>query len=426
MMKKTLFHITAVGLLILFSCSTNVRNRDNNESGLVNLDHLRHLYTKVTMKNGTEVGVLNIYSEYPDYHFVIEPKEGFTCVDDVARGIVLLSNQHDIESQPDNLRIIREMTEFILQMQSPNGYFYNFLWHDGSINRSYRTSLPKPDWWSWRALWAMEYAYEALNDSLELSKRIDGAVQKLITNIKNEFLHQPLEFETVGGMQLPTWLPYKHSGDQPAILIIALEKHYQRTLDPEALHLIERFAEGLLHMQKGNKGEAPSGFYLSWQNLWHAYGNSQAYAMLKAAKVLQKEKYLTSALLEIDYFYPYIIEKNFMDRFTVIYDEKNYKINQESQFPQIAYGIRPMVFACLEAYEQTGKEQYIKRAETLAAWFFGNNPANQQMYDPATGRCYDGIISEEQINLNSGAESTIEALLTIQAIESHPKATINY
>ena len=32
-----------------------------------------------------KVGIVHIYSEYPDYEFEIEPKEGFTCVDDVAR-----------------------------------------------------------------------------------------------------------------------------------------------------------------------------------------------------------------------------------------------------------------------------------------------------------------------------------------------------
>ena len=36
------------------------------------------------------------------------------------------------------------------------------------------------------------------------------------------------------------------------------------------------------------------------------------------------------------------------------------------------------------------------------------------MYDPATGRCYDGINSPVDINRNSGAESTIEALLALQ------------
>ena len=30
-------------------------------------------------------------------------------------------------------------------------------------------------------------------------------------------------------------------------------------------------------------------------------------------------------------------------------------------------------------------------AGIAAAWFFGNNPAGVAMYDPATGRTYDGI-----------------------------------
>jgi len=36
------------------------------------------------------------------------------------------------------------------------------------------------------------------------------------------------------------------------------------------------------------------------------------------------------------------------------------------------------------------------------------------MYDPKTGRCYDGIVSKNNVNKNSGAESTIEALPSLQ------------
>jgi hypothetical protein len=38
------------------------------------------------------------------------------------------------------------------------------------------------------------------------------------------------------------------------------------------------------------------------------------------------------------------------------------------------------------------------------------------MWDPATGRGFDGIINEGKINLNAGAESTIEALLALQEV----------
>jgi hypothetical protein len=42
------------------------------------------------------------------------------------------------------------------------------------------------------------------------------------------------------------------------------------------------------------------------------------------------------------------------------------------------------------------------------------------MYHPESGRCYDGINADGSINLNSGAESTIEALLALLAIEQNP------
>ncbi len=53
-------------------------------------------------------------------------------------------------------------------------------------------------------------------------------------------------------------------------------------------------------------------------------------------------------------------------------------------------------------------------------WLFGRNVANYIMYDSSTGRCYDGIDSSRVVNKNSGAESTIEALLILNEIEKFP------
>jgi len=41
------------------------------------------------------------------------------------------------------------------------------------------------------------------------------------------------------------------------------------------------------------------------------------------------------------------------------------------------------------------------------------------MYDVTTGRGYDGL-SSTSVNINAGAESTIEALLTMEKVESYP------
>ncbi len=76
-------------------------------------------------------------------------------------------------------------------------------------------------------------------------------------------------------------------------------------------------ADGLLLTQKGDADIFPFGAYLSWQNIWHAYGNSQAYAMLKAGQLLHRKDYIESALLEIDHFYPYLMKENFPAYFSI-------------------------------------------------------------------------------------------------------------
>jgi hypothetical protein len=88
-----------------------------------------------------------------------------------------------------------------------------------------------------------------------------------------------------------------------------------------------------------------------------------------------------------------------------------------TRYPQIAYGVRPMVFAAMKAYSLTGNEHYRVLARQLAAWLWGANDAHTPMYHPDSGITFDGIASRTRVNRNSGAESTIEALMCLQALE---------
>ena len=76
-----------------------------------------------------------------------------------------------------------------------------------------------------------------------------------------------------------------------------------------------------------------------------------------------------------------------------------------------------MIWGALKAYEVTGDAKYLELGKELSQWFFGKNPAGAIMYDASTGRGYDGIIDRVRINKNSGAESTIESLMSIQMLE---------
>jgi len=413
MIKSNFVYFLTFAFIFLFSCS-DTKKEVRKVSG-VNLDHLMHLYDVVDLPGNIQGGIVHIYSQYPDYSYDIEPNEGFTCVDDVARAMMIneirFSEEEEMQLKYDL------MAEFLLYMQNENGWFNNFIWHDLSINTTYRTSVAEPNWWSWRAFWALAN-YTGQNE--ELGKRVDSACETLVENIFEDYLNKPLTTDSVEGVIVPSWMPLGTAGDQAAILMLGMDAYYNNIKnDPRALDLIELMAEGILQTQKGDAENFPYGAYLSWQNLWHAYGNGQAYAMLKAGQLLDRKEYIESALFEIDNFYPFLIKEKYPAFFSLKKQNEQYVIIEKQQFAQIAYGFRPLIWACMEAFTLTGEKKYKERALEITSWFNGNNIAHQKMYDQATGRCFDGIVSETEVNKNSGAESTIEALLSLQVIHQN-------
>jgi len=73
-------------------------------------------------------------------------------------------------------------------------------------------------------------------------------------------------------------------------------------------------------------------------------------------------------------------------------------------------------------HEATGKARYARKTYRWASWLFGNNRAKAVVYDPISGRGYDGIRPLKQgrrtrfsVNANAGAESTVESVLALQS-----------
>lgn len=408
-------------LLIFISCTKSqeivpiVPVEPVNSS--INLSHFNHLYGEVDLK-GEKVGIVHIYSEYPVYEFITATNEGFTCVDDVARSIVMLSKYMEVYgSDANTIERIKKLTKFVLDMQNENGYFNNFLQDDLSINKTYPTSLAELDWWSLRALWGLETAYPLVKSDAVLAQRIEDTSQKLMVNIKRDISTNNSNTEFINGIETPTWLLHKSAADQSSLLIVGLLKNYERTQDNEVVLLINSLAKGIMVLQKGDADNYPYSAFLSYENLWHAWGNMQSYALLKAGQGLNKQEYIDSALKEINNFYPKILKSGFAEAFSIKFNGTVYQEIERKKYPQIAYGIRPMVWATAEAYRYSKKPELLTLTKNLASWITGKNDANRAIYNPITGVCFDGIGSPSEINKNSGAESTIEALLVLLEIE---------
>jgi hypothetical protein len=410
-------------LLLAFSCKKTPAAEPVPVSRWVNTGHLEQLYQTFKLPNGAEVGTVAIYSEAPDYHLVTDADEGFTCVDDVARAALFVLREPDLATNTGKQDKLRKMTEFVLQLQSDNGYFYNFLWPDRTINKTYQTSVNQANWWSWRALWYLSEAYPYFQKTdATLAARIQTANQKLVANMIRDFGNKPMEMNFIQGLKVPKWLPYGSGTDQAAIMMLGLLNYHQQAPDPQALKLIELLGEGIVLMQQGDATHFPYGAILSFENSWHAYASDQSYALLRVGKALNKTAWIDVARREIDNFYPYLLKQGFLESFEVSQQGSEITATKTSRFAQIAYGVRPLVWAALEAYDQTKEARYADLAAQLSGWFLGANPAGVKMYDSTAGRCFDGITSATNVNRNAGAESTIEALWAFQQMEKYPAA----
>ncbi|WP_128545542.1 hypothetical protein [Larkinella soli] len=418
---SSIWLLLILGLFPAFSYRESPAAEPAPATRWVNPAHLEHLYRTFRLPNGAEVGTIAIYSNAPEYHLITDADEGFTCVDDVSRAALFLLHEPDLTTRADRQDQLRKLTEFVLRLQSDNGYFYNFLWPDHTINRTFRTSVNQPNWWSWRAFWHLTEAYPYFQKAdPALAGRIHTANRRLAEVMLRDFGHKPKEMTLIGGLSVPKWLPYGSGTDQAAIMMLGLLNYRRHTPDPQVVGLIELLGEGILAMQQGDAQQFPHGAFLSFETTWHAYGSDQAYALLRAGKALNKPAWVEAARREIDHFYPYLLKEGFLESFAVIKPGDTIRAEKMSRFAQIAYGVRPMIWSALEAYDQTQEARYLDTAAQLAGWFLGVNAARTKMYDPATGRCFDGITSATAVNRNSGAESTIEALWAFQRLEKYP------
>ena len=187
------------------------------------------------------------------------------------------------------------LINFILQMQSGNGYFFNFVFPDYSINVSGATSTNNANWWSWRALYALSEASPIIkNKNAQLANKMDAAINTLVAKIKTDFFSLPENTKVVEGITVPQWLPAGSGTDQAAIMLLGLLPYAK---NDEAINsYIKKLADGIVLMQHGDATHFPYSCILSWENTWSAYASEQAYALMKAGEFFNDTSYTNKGI----------------------------------------------------------------------------------------------------------------------------------
>ncbi len=392
--------------------------RDGTAASPVNFKHLEHLTERIDI-DGKKVSIVHIYANFPAYAWVDAKEsgpEGIACVDDAARAAVTYLRHYELTKHPESLVRARGLCDFVLAMQTPDGRFWNFIFADHSINREGKTSFASFGWWAARGVWALGLGCRIFRDAdSAYASTLRRAVERSLPHVRT-LLENFGKTEAESDLVTPTWLLYGSGADATSELMLGLIDFYRAAPSTELREMLSRLGAGLMDMQEGDLAVFPYGLHRSWETLWHLWGNGQTEALAAAGRLLGDTAMINSARREANGFYTRLLTGG------VIREMDLANPGTQKEFDQIAYGIRPMAVGLLRLYDATGEKDYLRMAGLAGSWFFGNNAAGVTMYDSSTGRCFDGIRSASVINKNSGAESTIEALMTLVELEAYPEA----
>lgn len=345
--------------------------------------------------------------------------QGAYNADDISRTAIVFLRAHTAFGNDADLATARELlrTHTYLQVTTGQNAGNVVLWMqpDGALNRSaIPIELPDPSdsdesYWLARTVWALGEGiavFAAVDPDFTafLVERLHLALDAL----ERASLGRYGQWESADGVPVPGWL-IAGGADATGEAVLGLAAVLTvRPDDERVARALDRYAEGIEAMPSGGVGAWPFGAIMPWtgsQSLWHAWGGLAPAALAAASAVTGRG--LDAAVADAGVFTPQLLTSGGPH-------------NAWSPVPgesQIAYGVQSRLESLLRTADATGGEGLRELAALVAGWFFGANPAGEPVYDPATGVTVDGIEPDGRINRNSGAESTIHALLAMIALD---------
>ena len=402
--------MTVLAMLAFSGCARRAQS-DAEPAGQaplhLSLDHLRHLGLDAVV-NGHPVRAVALYAEAPDYRPTGSPArdgyEGIASLDDAARAAVVHLRSYEASGEARDRDDALGLLAFVSAMEQGDGEFVNFIDSAGRPNRAAPSSRKSMSYWGARGVWALGEAVRVLGpaDSARLSE-LRPALDRAVARVGREVSAGRL----IGGSATAT--------SEALLGLLALQRAEP---SPALAALAARTASLLVPLSAGSAGAAPWGARLDRPDAaWHAWGARSVEALATAAVVLQRPELAAAARREADAFWGRFLLAGQVPA-SVAPD------GTTAWYPQIAYGVGPIVDGFLALADATGDRRYAVYAGLTAGWLTGANVARVAMYDERTGRPFDGIDGPAPVtvNRNAGAESTIESLLALQRVASSPEA----
>ncbi|MGZ5403895.1 MAG: hypothetical protein ACXWDL_04545 [Nocardioides sp.] len=414
---------------------------------LTNLDHLDWLsvtvdpptqagHTTYRIQQEPDIGVLWTYAEPNDdgsfrhvgggaYDEGTNTwSQGAFNADDVTRAAVVYLRHWQATGSRASRTKAYDMLRGVTYLQTASGENAGnvVLWMqpDGTLNPSAEPiELPDPSdsdasYWVARTLWALGEGYAAFRRTDPAFARfLRKRMELSIDAVERQVLDAHGTHLDIDGERAPAWL-IADGADATAEAILGLSAYVEAGGSPDSRDALRKLARGVAMLTAGDKQTWPFGSVRPWalsRSIWHGWGSQMPAGLARASESLDAPRLARGAISDSFTFDPWLLTSGGPD---------NGRMPTRGDASQIAYAADSRLQSLLATYDATGRVAARDLAGIFGAWYFGANPAGEPMYDPATGRTFDGISAEGVINRNSGAESTIHGLLSMLALDANP------
>jgi hypothetical protein len=293
------------------------------------------------------------------------------CVDDVARGLVMVCREPS--PAPELIVLARRYLAFLARAQAPDGRLRNRLGHD----RRWRDEPGTEDWWG-RALWGFGTAAArgpGTRLGAEARTRFECSAQA-----RSPWPHA-MAFAALGAAEILDAWP-----DHPGAL----------SLLASAVPVI---------------GRPPPNAAWPWPCPRLSYANAAlAEAVIVAGWRLGSGPVLRDGLRMLEW----LLECETRDGHLSVVPVGGWGPGEQRPgFDQQPIEVAAIADACMRAASVTGDPSWLGGAEMCVAWFLGDNDAHVPLLDEQSGGGCDGI-SPSGRNRNQGAESTLAMISVLQ------------
>lgn len=293
------------------------------------------------------------------------------CVDDVARGLVVVCRESSTDFSLRRLE--RQYLDFVLAAIEPDGTCRNRMDADGAW-------LDKPavgDWWG-RALWGLGVATTHAHSEHARSRALAGfrvAARQRSTDSR------AMAYAALGAAEVIR----TESADRAArdVLTAAV-----RCIGPNRADPGWPWPESRLRYANGTVAD----------------GLIVAGAALRDAPTLDRGLVLLDFLLNTE-------TRDGQLSVTPVGGRGRDEV--VPGFDQQPIEVAALADACVSAYRTTDDPRWLAGVRLAWNWFLGHNDTSTPMFDAATGAGYDGLEPAGH-NRNQGAESTLAMLSTAQ------------